>query len=400
MHGGALYTMQIRIGSRQVVANVQFDTGSSSLAVVPDVYDAATDAHKTPTPLFQYITYGDNSGWLGPVVHTSVTLTSRRRNVTLQRAPIAITEIQTKSAFPGVDGIIGFAYRSENPAFDLRHGLEWKRIKPAVTFPWPFPKSGLSPGIAAIREFVNEREAKTTLEPYFSELEQRGLVLDRFALYMRRAAVRKATTEPKAIARDRWNRGWFIAGGGESQRDLYRGAFSDVLVLHDVYYNVELIGIEVEGCAPYRAKRLQYEYRKRDGDSNCVVDSGTQQLVLADDVYRALMAQLRSVNPKFPGLARAGRKRIASSRLNLREWPNISFYLGGKRGEAVKLTCAPRTYWQDHTPSPHHSACFIAPANAPDNASTLGLPLLNNYYAVFDRSRGAGKGVIRFAAMK
>lgn len=400
VHGGALYTMQIRIGSRQVVANVQFDTGSSSLAVVPHVYDAALDAHKTPTPLFQYITYGDNSGWLGPVVHTSVTLASHGRDVTLFRAPLAITEIQTKSAFPGVDGIIGLAYRSQNPAFDLRHGLGLKRIKPAVTFPWPFPKRGLSPGMAAIRKVLNEREAQTTLEPYFSELEERGLVLDRFALYMRRAAVRKATTEPKAIARDPRNRGWFIAGGGESQRDLYRGGFSDVLVLHDVYYNVELIGIQVEGCAPYRAKRLQYEYRERDGDSNCIVDSGTQQLVLSNDVYRALVAQLASINPRFPALMRTGRRRIASSKLNLREWPNINFYLVGKSGEPVKLTCTPRTYWQDHTPLPHHSQCFIAPANAPDNASVLGLPLLNNYYAVFDRSRGAGKGIIRFAALK
>ena len=152
VHGGALYTMQIRIGSRQVVANVQFDTGSSSLAVVPHVYDAALDAHKTPTPLFQYITYGDNSGWLGPVVHTSVTLASHGRDVTLFRAPSRSPKYRRRARFPASTASSDWPYRSQNPAFDLRHGLGLKRIKPAVTFPWPFPKRGLSPGMAAIRK--------------------------------------------------------------------------------------------------------------------------------------------------------------------------------------------------------------------------------------------------------
>ena len=39
------------------------------------------------------------------------------------------------------------------------------------------------------------------------------------------------------------------------------------------------------------------------------------------------------------------------------------------------------------------------PSN-PVHQSVLGLPLLNNYYTVFDRSGKAGRGVIKFAAIK
>jgi hypothetical protein len=50
-----------------------------------------------------------------------------------------------------------------------------------------------------------------------------------------------ATTNNSAIARDSLNNGVFVLGGGEWETDLYTGSFVHVDVLHDVYYNTNLI---------------------------------------------------------------------------------------------------------------------------------------------------------------
>jgi len=78
------------------------------------------------------------------------------------------------------------------------------------------------------------------------------------------------------------------------------------------------------------------------------------------------------------------------------------FNLSGANGSTVPLTCSPTTYWQQDFPSPGVAAFQISAAgsNDPVNQSILGLPLMNNYYTVFDRSGGAGNGIIRFAPIK
>ena len=54
---------------------------------------------------------------------------------------------------------------------------------------------------------------------------------------------------------------------------------------------------------------------------------------------------------------------------------------------------------QTNYPSPGQAVFQIAQGTTPKqaNQSILGLPLFNNYYTVFDRSQGKGKGVISFA---
>jgi hypothetical protein len=101
-------------------------------------------------------------------------------------------------------------------------------------------------------------------------------------------------------------------------------------------------------------------------------------------------------------IQQAQQNGIPSSLLNLEEWPGISFILTGDNGKPVKLTCTPQTYWQQDYPAPGQSVFQIAPAGSqnPVNQSILGLPLMNNYYTVFDRSQGAGNGIIRFAPIK
>ena len=72
-YGGGDYTAAIQIGSRQAIANVILDTGSSTLAVKQSTYNPLTDAALRPTSLVQDITYG-TGGWAGPLVTTKLAM--------------------------------------------------------------------------------------------------------------------------------------------------------------------------------------------------------------------------------------------------------------------------------------------------------------------------------------
>jgi len=396
------YSAQILIGSQKVAANVILDTGSSTLAVVPSVYQAAKDAAMKPTSLAQQVAYGTGQ-WLGPVVNTSLQFGDPAGdNVTLPSAPIALTVAQSADDFTGVDGIMGLAFLSLNTAFDLKDYLVSKKINPPVTFPWPFPNIKFATSWKHFTELAKGSDVKATeIPPYFDDLETQGLTMNKFAFYTLRSWVRNASTNKTAIANDPWNQGYFILGGGEEQTDLYSGDFVNVDVLHDVYYNTNLISVQVDGCAAVNALPLQPEFA--GAASNCIVDSGTSALVLSNDVFQAIMTSLEKLNPKFIGIIRhAQQNGIPASMLNLSEWPAICFTLTGDTGNPVKLTCSPQTYWQEDFPSPGQAVCQIAPLGEknPVHQSILGLPLMNNYFCVFDRSQGAGNGIIRFAPIK
>ena len=402
VHYGSDYSARILIGSQQVKANVLLDTGSSTLAVVPSIYKASQDRHMGPSSLAQRVTYGSGA-WIGPVIKTSVVIGDPTNGTAaLQRAPLAITMTQAKGGFTGVDGIMGLAYQGLNTAFDLRRHLAKEKISPPVTFPWPFATGGFSSRMKHFSMLVAARDAShARVEPYFTELESQGLAMNKFAFYVLRSWVRRATGSKAGIARDPMNNGLFILGGGEEQKALYSGGFSSVAVLHDVYYNTNLVSVQVHGCPPVAAGRLQARYR--GAVSNCIVDTGTNALVLANDVCQSVILSLQKLNPKFVGqIQRAGQRGIQTSALNLAEWPDISFFLTGTGGKPVRLTCSPQTYWQEHYPAPGRSVFQVRPAGPsnPVNQSVLGLPLLNNYYTVFDRSGKAGRGVIKFAAIK
>lgn len=400
---GSDYSAAIRIGSNGVPANVILDTGSSTLAVVPSVYAAANDTDMKPTSYAQQVLYG-TGGWIGPVVNTSLTFGDTEGNeVTLPSAPIAITVAQAQNNFTGVDGIMGLAYDSLNTAYDLTAYLSGQKVNPPVTLPWPFPSANFTNASTQFNNLTKSMKPDA-IEPYFTELEALGLVPNKFAFYTLRSWVRCASNNKSAIAADPWNQGIFILGGGDDgseQGALYTGNFLDVDVLHDVYYNVNLISVQVAGTPAVKAKPLQPQYA--GAASNCIVDSGTSALVLSNDVFEAVLAALQKLNPTFIGTIRhAAQHGISSTLLNLAQWPTITFNVTGANGGSVALTCSPQTYWQEDFPSPGIAQFQISPAgtNDPVNQSILGLPLMNNYYTVFDRSQGSGNGVVRFAAIK
>jgi hypothetical protein len=61
----------------------------------------------------------------------------------------------------------------------------------------------------------------------------------------------------------------------------------------------------------------------------------------------------------------------------------------------------PETYWQTNAPKPGYATAVLFGDNGQGGGqSILGLPLMNNYFTIFDRSVDKGLGAISFAPIK
>jgi hypothetical protein len=398
VYGGGDYTAQLLVGKLQKPANLILDTGSSTLAVKPQVYNPGQDQDVTVTSQAQIVQYG-TGGWGGPVVETMVTFNS----VSLPKAFVAVADVQEPDNFGQADGILGLAYNIMNSAYNLKALLQQKGSASTNTYPWPFKVKGTE---AALEELENEwaGQPQADIDPYFTALEEKNVVANKLAFYTLRSfpRVSAANASLATLAQDKLNQGFLIVGGGEEQTDLYNGTFSVVTVVDDLYYNVNLRSVQVGNGPVVAAASLQPAFTQ-DAGSNAIVDSGTNSLVLAGDVYAAIVNALEKLNPKFAQMFASGQSEngVATADLKLDSWPNISFVLQGAPGD-VTLTVAPSTYWQVDCPAPGRALLAVSgmPSNAQTpNQSIFGLPLMNNYYTVFDRSAGT-KGVIRFAPIK
>ncbi len=392
------YSAQIAIGSKGSVANVILDTGSSTLAVEPTVYSGAGDKALNPSTLVQLVTYG-TGGWAGPVVNTALTLGAAGGQVVLPNSPLAITSVQEKGNFQGVTGIMGLAYNGLNNAYDFKTYLAGQGK--ASTYPWPFGKAWKTFLAGFAKLLQTAKASEVDVKPYFDQVEEGGVVANKFAFYTLRSWVSLRRGNSKAVLADPLNKGYFILGGGEEQNDLYAGAFSTVKVLHDLYYNTNLKSVRVDGRAAHPAAALQPQYQAT-AISNSIVDSGTSDLSLAQDVFQAILQGLQQTNPTFiQAIETAAKSRtgISSASLNLAQWPNVYFTLEGANGHDVELACTPQTYWQTDFPAAGQALFQISGPLDRANQSILGLPLMNNYYTVFDRTQDVN-GVIRFAQIK
>lgn len=394
VYGGGDYTAQIAIGSNKTVANVIMDTGSSTLAVTPKIYDPKADASVQATALAQDVIYG-TGGWTGPVVQTELSIGSGGEAVSLV-AYMALTDEQEPHNFGNADGILGLAYNQLNEAHNLAAYLSEQNIAPPVTYPWPFPVHSSSVAVQQFGTFLS-RMPREDLPPYFTALEEQKIEKNKFAFYTLRSVPRVApgASNLESLASDPLNKGFFIFGGGEEQTDLYTGQFVSVDVVDDAWYNTDLLAVQVSGAKAVEIKPLSPKYAKTML-SNSIVDSGTNSLVLASAVFEAIMHSLQQLNPSFIGLIETASRgeAIATSQLQLGDWPDIIFTLRGENGEPVELTCAPSTYWQ--VDAPQAGQAMFAISSSPEQQSILGLPLLNNYYTVFDRTQDP-YGAIRFA---
>jgi hypothetical protein len=357
------YTGRIYLGAQRKEVNVLLDTGSSTLAVDHKSYDPRRDKKAKPTKLVQEVAYGDGSHWAGSVVRTDVAVSASARKIDLPGVPVAVAYHESAQMFGKAQGILGLAFRSLDDAVDIHQPT----VPPRYTY------NDIAAG------------HKTFVEPYFMELERAGLVASKFAFYTRRSVVHASRNR----AQDPLNNGFLIIGGGEEARDLYRGAFQTAVVLRDDYFSVNLKQVVVGRAGAIAVPRPT---RQTQGYTSAIVDSGTNGLELAPQLFDAILAKLSS------GQVRLIRSRqVTSAEIALGEWPVLSFILQGKDAD-IRLDVGPENYWQLDAWEKGTAACGLWRGS--DEQSILGLPLMNGYFTIFDCSANYGLGAVKFARVR
>ncbi|MDD9966965.1 MAG: pepsin-like aspartic protease [Myxococcales bacterium] len=375
---GGDYTAAIEMGPEKHPANVILDTGSSTLAVWRSQFGKMPT---TPTNYVQFVAYGTGS-WAGPLLEAQIGLGTGAHYIDLQDTQIAQIqsgELGGKPMFYPADGILGLAYRSLNTAADVGPDFPLRRY------------NTLQKWNALSQDF-------TTLDPWMVNLVKAHEVANVFAFLTRRSAVDYSTPQP---ATNPLNQGWFVLGGGEQFTELYQGEFKSAAVVADEFYNVRMLEIQVGDQAPIPVPTLAEVHEPTGQDSshlrsNAIVDSGTNSIQMFSHVYSQMVQSFANLNPAFAlWISAAQGDSVPLKRESLAQWPSIFVTLGGVDGP-TRLEMKPDTYWQVNARRGGGALFKISPSSSPQ--SILGLPLMNNYYVVFDRSAANGKGLVKFAA--
>ena len=420
------YTVTLHLGSEKSPVNLILDTGSSTLVVKNTAYQAALDKELSASTAVQEVNYGIG-GWNGPVIYTHINIhehcpmsqhpqkVANTPSMTLHKAPVALAHSTKQSKMFGeADGILGLAYHHLNKSFDFSDYFAEHDINPALSYPWPFTTE-VSENLASFKKLM-WKYPEHDVTPYFTLLEEQQLCANKFAFYSKRSAIHISAdntdkTPADELAKDQLNQGLFILGGGEEQTDLYQGGFQCLTVEHDVYYNVALKSVQVGKnkaivAAPLDQKHLKGYF------TNAIIDTGAAGIVLTAEIYQQVISDLIAMNPHFSECLAPFKEMSAqatgidTSKVDLSQWPTLYFTFVSKAAtpnspETTEvLACPPAMYWQLNTPN-FGKACFRILSQLPQwpNQSIIGLPLLNNYYVVFDRSKNK-TGVIKFALQK
>ena len=362
------YTGTIYVGGKKKPVNVILDTGSSSLAIDGTFYDVTKDKTAQLTDIAQEVGYADGSSWVGAIVLTDVTAGLGSQSVDLPKVSVAVAYHEARNVFGNSNGILGLAYTKLNDAY----------VMPGLTLPPRYTYNEIQAGKV------------TYIDPYFTQLETAGLVANKFSFYTLRSEVSMATANP---ATDPLNHGFLILGGGEENTDLYTGSFQVARVLDDLYYNTNLKSITVGNTAPIP---VSPPTKASGNTSNSVIDSGTNSILLDQHLFDAVTEKLSSIDETLADELRAGYAPM--SKLDLSAWPPITFTLEGALGVDVNLVVTPDTYWQTNSPKAGRATSSLFGDDGQGGGqSILGLPLMNNYFTVFDRSVDRGRGVVSFA---
>ncbi|MBU2068857.1 MAG: A1 family peptidase [Gammaproteobacteria bacterium] len=387
------YTVTVCVGSEALPLQLVLDTGSSTLALHTTAYQTEQDSDLVTTSLVQEVIYGIG-GWAGAVVQTSMQLHGDT-SLNLAENYIAVAAVGALASTKA-DGILGLAYKRLNQATDISQYLQQQLPPAQSSLPWPFA-SGNDTQLSQIQQLLADYP-KRNLCPWFSNIAQAGVVNNCFAFYCRRSSVHYAKDMATPQPDDPLNQGWFILGGGTGQTDLYQGEFDNISVLHDVYYNVQLTALQVDElpllpCAP----------GNNDDLANGFFDTGASAILLPNPLYQQLLQQLAQYNPALSPVLQqlpvfnGVEQGIDAKLVELAQWPPLHFYFAGDNGNTVKLTCPPGDYWQHNAPAFGLCSFKLIP-QFPHFASQhiIGLPLLCNYYSIFDRA-AHHTGIIRCA---
>lgn len=359
IHAGGPYTGRIFVGAKNKPMNVFLDTGSSTLVLSRHAYCPDTGEGDVLTRFAQTVEYGDNSSWTGAVIHTSVSIGEVMR-VAIPDANVAIAYHERKGVFAGCDGILGLAYTALDDAALMRKN----------TWPKRYTHDGV------------KRNLHKRIKPYLNQLAKTGITFDKISFYTRRSTIHYGA----GVANDPFNHGWMIVGGGEEAKDLYSGRFQTAKVMSQKWYNTNLKAVIVGDTDPIHVPR-----GSRSGNS--IVDSGTQDLEFSRPLWHAIRDRLDAGKRalfKPDGI-------VAMSELDLAAWPPLILILEGEARDVV-LKIEPGDYWQVNNPRAGSASLAISPSR--DGSITLGLPLMNGYFTIFDGEADHGKGAIWFATRR
>ena len=182
-------------------------------------------------------------------------------------------------------------------------------------------------------------------------------------------------------------------GACEQCTDLYQGEFKSIKVVHDKFYNTNLLSIQVGNTKPIKIPSIEWSQQTF---SNSILDSGTNSILLSPEVFQALVTKISSSNSAEKGSALSLGVAMMYE-LDIKNWPDLTFTFEGPEGE-TSLTLKPNTYWQENNPAAGVAKCVLKSTGGPD-VNILGLPLLNKHFTIFDRSADDGLGEIRFAEL-
>lgn len=363
---GGDYTAQIKVGPHQVPLNVILDTGSSALAIDGSKYTPDFAAGDKSTDLAQTDSFGDGSSWTGAVFTTPISVGEGADAITLPDANVAVAYQASDNMFRGADGTMGLAYAALDDAFRM----------PADTWATQHPQVEVRAG------------QRTSLSPFLTQLGQENVASTIISFLTRRSFTRVGP-DP---ASDVLNQGVMVIGGGEEATDLYEGPFQTVRVLSQKWYCTNLKSIQVGDGAPVFAR---FEGPKGVA-SNSIIDSGTNTINLGKQMLAAVLS--RFPDPQRHLLRKSiGGHLIDAGELDLSHWPALNFVLEGSSGD-VTLTVAPENYWQ--VDACRVGAAAVAIVEGDDGLATLGLPVMNGYFTIFDGEADGGKGVVKFAKAK
>ena len=392
------FTATVSLVGVQSPLNLIIDTGSSGLAIK---HCHVNKINVVATRLAQHLAYGEGS-WTGPVVQTRLTIGDKRLpkyHCHIDKVFVAIAQNDNPHTFAQADGIIGLAYESLNVAHDLTALLDELGVSPNKTFPWPAALSKSSE--ASIKHRILS-SPKRPLTPYFDLLENHDVVANQFAFVVHRSSIyRGANIQKQQEVSHPLNTGILILGEPKEYKHLHQDDFINVKVVHDKYYNIHIRSIYVEGQEAIAFPRME-SIHIENYVSNGIVDSGASAIVFPRLVFSALRQQLIAHNSEFeaclaPFKCFTGKEvGIAIDQVKLEQWPNICIEVDSPSGSVSKLTLTPNTYWQTHSPCADQIAFKITTLNDWPNQGILGLPLLNNYFTIFNRSKGQN-GQIEFA---
>jgi hypothetical protein len=367
------YTLRISLGAGSVPADVLLDTGSSMLVVDGGVYDPSTDHDAATTQLLQTAQFASGS-FMASVIRTSVALPpAGAAPLRFPGANLAVTYDSRPGTFGRSDGIFGLAYAALDTAYRM----------PADTWKNRYSADQLQLGQQA------------DLDPYFSQLAAAGLVSNKFAFAVRRSVTRQALDDPST---DPLNSGLFVLGGGAECTDLYQGPFASVAVVHEQYYNTNLVAVRV-GNQTINVPPAAPGSRVA---SNSIVDSGSSNLTLDQGLYDKVVAAFHAIDPAFAAALLANAPTAGSgcdqTRIDLTKWPALLLILQGSDGGQATVSVAPGDYWQfDSVRQGNASAMLCGDGGMLGGQSILGLPVFSGHFVVFDRTATNGHGVIGFA---